>query len=705
MFLKLYRLFLKNSGSSGLALLLMLASFGLSAQRPPDTTYGQGSFLFQNANNNVAIPNINAQFRAIAMIDSIIHSIYQKSSDTNGVIPFDLPVSVDYHIGLREDVLTKNLQAYPIPGNELNIALPNAGNYTTAVFNLNGQQVAAAQTNNDRLAYISLDNLPTAPYIVQVRNDKGELMHTQKTIKIEGSVNGPYLSPIAAINLLGNNKKAELMATATYRVNYDAPQGFVDDSVDLAISDGANGIIPININPWDTGYAVGNLVFRDNLNRSTKFVPIEIIINSMQQVNSNFNLTTTTGAGSVIPQYNIPVAIDTTGNPATTSAQVKLSWPETTNPDLDSTTVTGGIGSNIRFEGWYAGDTTITLSPGINPNTFITTLQQKPLDPRINKGQVEFSLGQFDRNYTRTAANNALIIIHNHTQNTTDSIYTDAQGYAVSPRYTGTDSLSIGAGYPGGTGTNGEELKMFKGVPLVIEGNTYNKLVSGDTTQTIMANFIPDTTHINGINQDVFVSAFDMKDAHQGPALGQQKDTVYYNINNTVNGGFTFGQEQAIDEVADSASQVLPITYVKTNTPLTNPPMYPANYTTSSHGANIFKGSNNISSIQTINLNNSIIGENAAYLTADVEVGGSKAEIWKELVYQYHAFGGVSSINRPSVMNGNPALPTLVDFATFYIKHFTEREMFKGTSNASTGTPTQNISINYYFDNNNISAQ
>ena len=133
--------------------------------------------------------------------------------------------------------------------------------------------------------------------------------------------------------------------------------------------------------------------------------------------------------------------------------------------------------------------------------------------------------------------------------------------------------------------------------------------------------------------------------------------------------------------------------------------MYPANYTTSSHGANIFKGSNNISSIQTINLNNSIIGENAAYLTADVEVSGSKAEIWKELVYQYHAFGGVSSINRPSVMNGNPSLPTLVDFATFYIKHFTEREMFKGTSNASTGTPTQNISINYYFDNNNISAQ
>lgn len=117
--------------------MLMLAFFGLSAQTPPDTTYGQGNFLFQNANNNLAIPNINAQFRAIAMSDSIIHSIYQKSSDTNGIIPFDLPVSIDYHIGLREDVLTHKVQAYPVPGNELNIALPNAGNYTTTVFNLN----------------------------------------------------------------------------------------------------------------------------------------------------------------------------------------------------------------------------------------------------------------------------------------------------------------------------------------------------------------------------------------------------------------------------------------------------------------------------------------------------------------------------------------------------------------------------------------
>lgn len=115
----------------------MLAFLGLSAQTQPDTTYGQGNFLFQNANNNTPIENVDARFRAVAMNDSVIPTIYHDSSDANGIIPFDLPVGIDYHIGLHEDALTTNVQAYPIPGNELNITLPNAGNYTTAVFNLN----------------------------------------------------------------------------------------------------------------------------------------------------------------------------------------------------------------------------------------------------------------------------------------------------------------------------------------------------------------------------------------------------------------------------------------------------------------------------------------------------------------------------------------------------------------------------------------
>ncbi len=573
-------------------------------------------------------------------------------------------------LGYFEDTLTATLQ----DGFNGTVPLylhqrPNDTSFVWAYFNVsyNGKPINNARLTStpQQLNHIT----PQTVFIDSLSNGLTDSAHFIVSIDTNGM---PQANPLALYNV------------------WVKKEGFVNAPYSVNLQSGANNIV---MNPWDTAYANGGFLVRDSNNNSPNNLPLTMTTLQMDQVmvphSANFN----TGVAGGFPYANHPVSVDTTGATASTTAQVEVSWPQ-----LINTTSVDSLNPNLQYMGITAGDTTLNLTPGNNGNKTITVnLLQVP--QWHGKQRIKISAGQFDKGFNRTAADNALVVFYNQTQNTTDTITLDVNGEGKGPWANDGDKVFVGSGYVGGVGTNGEHLKMIKGVEIDIAGATF---ANPDTITELKYNFLPDSVNVSALGVTEGITSAELKQMHQKPTIAMQNDTIYRYINPT---NFSSGNLTNIQNVIDSANTIFPIYIATSTTPLPNPTYTGTNYNGTNHGINISNGSNNITNIQQKVSN--IKGETTEYVTADVQISAATSGTWKEIFYQYFAFAGVPSNQRISITNGSATTihPTTWDFANFILKYHFEHEMFKGTTPASSGTPTQNISVNFYYDDNNITPQ
>ena len=497
---------------------------------------------------------------------------------------------------------------------------------------------------------------------------------------------------------------------ATYGVYPPRYFGYYRDTLSFSLNDGQNGVIDIAYNPWDTifnndfisiglydstatGSGILHPIYQNTIRIYSDTVG-DLIIDTLYPTRA-FAFP----PWDTLPQFSrLIMEIDTNHlTMPVPTVKLRVAW-KTKYHILDSNKV-----NMPNYVGVYGDSVTIsvydTIASQKNQGIFIHA-SQIPRDPLIGKERILIKTGQFDKDFNRTVADSALVVFYNQTNGTTDSVWTNANGIAQSPRYSHNNQIFVGAGFVGGYGSNGEALKMVKGVPVTMQGVSYNRLVAGDTLQELLFNFLPDSVNVNALGVTEGITASELKQMHEEPSVAMQLDTIKRYINPT---NFTQLQLANIQNVIDSANQIFPIYVATSTTPFPNPVYNGTNYTTSNFGINIAQGSNNIANEQRKPSN--VIGENLDLVTASVLISGATTSTWKEIFYQYFAFAGVPASQRLSVTNGTASLPTTWDYANFILKYHFEHEMFKGTTPASTGTPTQNISVNYYYDDNNITAQ
>jgi len=629
--------------------------------------------------------------------DDIPDSTYAIPLDGSGNGSVTVPVS-DNSIGLDEDLLS-TVNYYPNPfNNQMNITFDRSktGTLDASVFSLNGQKVASYHSSDGTLE-MSL-NAPEGAYIVHLQGEQKSSAF--KVVKSGSAPSASVLKPFVDGDVKGKNGSTKDSLTADYNVSYnprrnDSSVGRSMFNLDTVLKRNTTTSFDLGQRApkWDTAFANGGISTREKMTLTRKGnIPLTLDLQQINDVPTNTTMQITTDPQGNQIYSNLITDIDTTGRNQHDSATYKVSWPFVPTPRFDSTDATPS------FPGWVAGDTLIKFGEGSNgvTNLFLDRVK----NPNIaGKKHYAFRVGVLkdgSPNSQNSIADSALVVINNSTQNTTDSLWTSSSTTSLpngmeynavtqSP-YRHGDTLNIAIGNP-----NDTTLKGYTGMQYVVTGSSYNDIAGGDTIENVMANLVPDTLYSGADPNGMKVPASDIKDMHQKPHYHIGRfDTVGYYINTT---GFTSAQAiQNIRDVADSATAIGPTTYVEVQQAFSNPLYSPQTATTFSHGANVQKGSNFISPKNIGNQN--IKGESTNDVFADVYVSGAIPQIWKELVFQYHAHDGVNPLHRPSVMNGSAKMPTLLDFVVYTVKNNIETEQFQNN--------TQNISINYLTDSNNV---
>ncbi len=506
--------------------------------------------------------------------------------------------------------------------------------------------------------------------------------------------------PIHVITAIDTLNPVPSAPSFVYDVTLLPPKGWVRDTLSIS----AGGLHQVSLNAWDTATANQPIRTRNTITNSTiPNIPLNIEVQIAEDVADTvfINYTTSVAGVAIATENN---EIDTTGT--NTFSNNGTTWI-ISSPYVHTMSASDSLNPNLQYTGFDTATDIITVFNGTNP-TFNHFKNPTPVPQWHGKQRIGITAGQFDKDFNRTAADSALVVFYNQTQNTTDTVTLDVNGEGKGPWANNGDTIFVGSGYVGGVGTNGENLKMIKGVEIDIAGATF---ANPDTITELKYNFLPDSVNVSALGVTEGISDQELKWMHKRPAIENQLDTVTIYINPS---GFTSLELGSIQSVIDSANQIFPI-YTKTvSSPLSNPNPpsgYPtfnqwidSNYSNSLYGMNVSQGSNNLTNVKNVVSN--IIGEGLNFVIADSQVSAARAELWAEMYYNRFAFGGIPASYQLSVTNGvNPTLPTTWDFANFILKYHFEHEMFKGTTPASTGTPTQNISVNFYYDDNNITAQ
>jgi hypothetical protein len=666
-----------------------------------DTAFGEGHLVFRHIETLNPLENVDADYSALEMDDTVPTTIFTGTSDAEGKIPFEVPVCIDSTVGLKERYKNK-VKVFPSPGSDMNIHLPQelSGTYSVQLFDIAGRKVLN-ETFTGNQAYIPLHYLAEGVYAYSIQTQE-ELVASGKTVKLNSAPGGKADYQGSKLKTKTTGQQKDLSdCEAVYLANYDAPDGYVDGTTEVTITDGINPDNDILVQPWDTAYASGNIITLDEVAGFAKFIPLTLTSQSVEEIFINYETTAEideSGDGSTYT--TIPVAINTTGGAATTNAVYEISWPSTLLPIVDSTSL------NLSYIGWEAGETTLEFSPGNNSNKFITLQRQAPPE-KFTKRHIEGYVGRIrdaSPGSVNTPADGAIVVIQ-HDEGI-DTLDVDANGYFISPEaYDDGEQLYIGAGYPGSTGTDGLEYHSYKNIDYLVQGANMQDLAANDTTKIYKMNLLPKEIYTAFDETLDEVTALEILEMDRKPQLHVSRfDTVGYHINTT---GLNAIELANINMVIEQASEWTPITYVQVDSPFENLGYDYETASTFSHGANIVNGDNNLTNIQQTSANIAIQGNVDAYISAQVNIDGEINRVWKELVFQYLASADVAS--RPSAMNSDASYPTAKDFRILNVRHFIGQEMYNATTTPNvpfdTNNQTQNISINYISDSVNITPQ
>jgi Secretion system C-terminal sorting domain len=652
--------------------------------------------------NTGLVEFINGQPRSLVLMetisaqeDGIPDSTFGILLDSNGSASQTVNISPK---SIRTGILVPGTETFtfgPNPNNGTVDVFFNTANLTqltASVFDLSGRLVQMATANTGRMS-IDLSGLADGIYFARLQSDRKTGM-----IKLVKSSTATRQTGGWPSTGLHRNKTT---ATATpdtlsagYAFSHNPGPGYVriENENFIATIAGPN-IIDLEqyITPWDTAYAHGGiLTLTKNSGDQIHFVPLEIKTVKMDQIMINTILKDTSNAGGGLFYSNLPVSVDTTGNPANTNATYNISWPFVINPGLDSNKV------NVKFVGWKAGDSTLTLIPGNNPN--IDLQIEKVLPPKMmGKRYYQFNLRELKdgspNSTNRDADTNAIIVVSYDNNTKLDTIKVKQNGPNIIGPFDHDDNIKIGFGYPGGKNLSGKRFHNYSNIEEKVKGATLKEVIDGDTIRTIKANLIPENLW-SGMNDTLIkTGAMEIREAHQQPQYHSARfDTVGYYI---YTANFNPIAINRIEEVADSASAYGPVKYVRVFTPFPNNVYDKNTATTFSHGANVKHGSNFISNLNAVYTEDEVKNEIESLVMVQVNVSGAINALWKEFVFQYSGHNGVAS--RTSVMNGNAAFPTDKDFAIYTLKYNVEHEMFRRDT-----LPTQNISIKYLSGDVNV---
>lgn len=488
---------------------------------------------------------------------------------------------------------------------------------------------------------------------------------------------------------------------ADYELHYHKT-GYVR-TYPILLDTGINQIdLGATIMPWDTLFGQFIVRAENNVNRNGLYnVDLEIVTIAMNDVIvPDTQRVSTMQTQPTTPLQDRVMNIDTLGaSPTNATADIKVSWPRidlmTTADSLNP--LIGTLG-HMRYIGYFPGDTILTIQHGINPVSNTTVkLTPLPIAPLIGKRFLSFNIGTLmdgSPGSVNGKADSALIVIEHPTG--IDSIYTDVNGYAITPHtYHHGDTVWVGFGFAGGKDKSGNPYKAYKGLDYVIEGINYSELVQGDTTFEISGNLIPDTLN-SGLNLKEYVPAIEIIRMGGRPEYhAARHDTIPYFIDTTAFSHLSaYGKSRcfaSIRDIADSISLIGPVRYVEVFSQIPNT-ANPYTASTFDYGANIRNGSH--VTWNTIGIN--VKGLPSALVGAGVFVNCQLITIWKELVFRYTGHDPVT--HRPSVMNVLGGFPSNLDIIIYTLKHNIEKEMF-------LTHPTQHMGLRYITDQNMITPR
>ena len=686
----------------------LASTLGMSQEA--DTSFAPLEHQYLKVTDFQPLEGVSTSVRALEMEDTVPETNYTGLSDANGIVQDTVPVCIDSTVGLA-DLYKDAVRVCPIPGNEINIQLPQdlAGQHQLNLYDMSGRQVLSEQFNGVQ-EHISLENLARGAYVFNLTRD-GEQVFSGKTVKVDVPVRG--MQSYQPKSLAKNGQQKDLGdCEATYRIVYDAPDGWVNDSLDVTVSNTEDNLYEILVQPWDTAYANGNIITFDNTGNNASFVNLTLNSQNMEQILipiSNNPTLLESGNGSAY--QNLPVAVDTTGETASTNAIYQVSWPFAPRPNLDSAS------TNIDFLGWQAGETTLEFEPGNNTNKFITLQRLLPEDehPVYAKKYIEGYIGILrdgSPGSVNVPADGAIVVIQYNDDNPDptipvfDTLQVQPTGYWVSNvAYPDGAELFIGGGYPGGV-HNGQELGSYKGIDYIVEGSNLLDIVAGDTNKVYKMNLVQKSAWSGQTEENVDMTMAQFKEMYGRPNQQLGRFGVYtYHINEN---GFEQGQLNSLHQVIDNYSSWMPFEILESLTTLENESPYNLEtVTAASHGVNIIEGTDQLISAQQAPSIPFVQDEETTYVSSIIGVTGISQNFEKE---KYMRALGMSPVtSRPSVANADPTSANALDIAIMTQKYYIDKAMFNSEESISVPfdyqNQTQNVSPNYLSDDTNITPQ
>jgi len=624
-------------------LLFLASSMGLSAQA--DTSKGSGNIIYQNQNTQAPIENLPITIEAITMQDTLIPFFGRDTTDANGMISYNLISGINRHIGLFEEYkeLTK---VFPVPGSGINFQLPTelSDNYTLSIINMAGQKILQKGFNGHQ-TYVNLGEQELGTYAYNITNKSGENTISGKII-----IN-PELPAQGEAQLGQDNKSNSFKTTsvdADYKFTWNGP-GFVNGSQILQVDSGFNATQYINVTPWGEAFGTGFTIARDKLRTFIQIpnVPLAFEAASMNQIIVPGQTTFTTGAAGNI-QYQIPVAVDTTGAATSGTAIYKISWPQMFDTTLDSNSV------NITQIGYQAGDTLVAIND-VN-NSTKNLLLQPILAPELvgNKG-LEFIVGKQKSGAPGSItapADSVEIKITNLTTAQTTTMYADAQGHAATPATFAADGdqleIDIGYNYSNSADQNGVHYTFVENETRTIQGNTLATIAAGDTMSTYVTNLIAKDSLFSG--KDGNMHPLNLPELQQLVEHGQIQEALTGQINTYMDTTTYFGPlalqaSNRFDTVRLNLLNWVGIDIHRSLTPYANTGAYDPN----TFGTNIISGTNSSSGIVNGNTN----GFATVQYVINQEIDGTDDGLYKEMG-QLLGLGGVSTSAWMDFNGGTP---------------------------------------------------
>ena len=122
----------------------LASTLGMSQEA--DTSFAPLEHQYLKVTDFQPLEGVSTSVRALEMEDTVPETNYTGLSDANGIVQDTVPVCIDSTVGLA-DLYKDAVRVGPIPGNEINIQLPQdlAGQHQLNLYDMSGRQVLSEQ--------------------------------------------------------------------------------------------------------------------------------------------------------------------------------------------------------------------------------------------------------------------------------------------------------------------------------------------------------------------------------------------------------------------------------------------------------------------------------------------------------------------------------------------------------------------------------